>query len=470
MNEKKSNVLSILSLIFGIIGLLLSCLTVGIVLCIPALILGIVALTKKQSKGMSIAGIVCSAIGILIAGVVLIAGLSGSDSKTESTAAPVSTLIGNWEVEDKGDTYQAGYITADTIEIFWMSDGDASLYWSGSFDNPAELTDGYSWDSVNNKDKTDVALLASGDDTKTFTYSGGKITYEASAFGTTKTMTLIPCDTDYSVYASDSDLIFDFGSDEESADETVSVADVSIDECVLYEGNDVIITVKGIEQSGSDYEVKLLIENNSALNLGFNAHAYGVNGIMTRNNIYDMDCDVAAGKKTNTSFKIESSFLNEYDISEIRFIDILFWAYDNDKMFKEFDTDQLRIYTSLYDNSDDIPSGDTIYSDDNIRVDFVSSEGNDYTFLIVNNTITYMDFDFAEISINDYTVSDIDYDLYDESLLSSNAIFCTIKVSDEFMQENDIETVEKIEWNLNCRPESDYFNEYKAGTILYTVQ
>lgn len=206
MNEKESNVLSVLSLILGIIGLLLSDFSVGIAFCIPALILGIAALVKKQTKGVAVGGIVCSVIGILkIAAVFIIAwvftGTLGNDGKSTTSAESVSSLIGNWEAQDKSDTYQAGYITADTIEIFWMSDGDASLYWSGSFDDPAELTDGYSWDSVNNKDKTNVALLASGDDTKTFTYSGGKITYEASALGMTQTINLMPSDTDYSVYS-----------------------------------------------------------------------------------------------------------------------------------------------------------------------------------------------------------------------------------------------------------------------------
>lgn len=71
MNEKKSNVLSILSLIFGVVGLILTVIFVGVFLSIAGLILGIISLVEHQSKGMAITGIVCSAMSILFAIVIL---------------------------------------------------------------------------------------------------------------------------------------------------------------------------------------------------------------------------------------------------------------------------------------------------------------------------------------------------------------------------------------------------------------
>lgn len=65
-----------------------------------------------------------------------------------------------------------------------------SLYWAGTFVAPETPDEPYTWESVNDKEKTDSALLASGDDTKTFTYEKGEISYEASALGTTKTVRL----------------------------------------------------------------------------------------------------------------------------------------------------------------------------------------------------------------------------------------------------------------------------------------
>lgn len=82
MNQSKSNVLSILALIFGIIGLVLSFILIGFLPAIAGLILGIVALTKNQSKGLSIAGVICSAIGILISIIIFMAAISTPDSES----------------------------------------------------------------------------------------------------------------------------------------------------------------------------------------------------------------------------------------------------------------------------------------------------------------------------------------------------------------------------------------------------
>jgi len=62
------------------------------------------------------------------------------------------------------------------------------LYWAGSFVPPNAPGDSYSWDSQNDHSKTDNALLASTDDTKTFTYSAGVLSWQASALGTTMTI------------------------------------------------------------------------------------------------------------------------------------------------------------------------------------------------------------------------------------------------------------------------------------------
>lgn len=70
--------LSICSMVFGIIGLLLSCVWIGIFPAAIGLLLGIIALATHHSKGMAIAGVVTSAIGIIIAAFILITGTAAS--------------------------------------------------------------------------------------------------------------------------------------------------------------------------------------------------------------------------------------------------------------------------------------------------------------------------------------------------------------------------------------------------------
>ncbi len=122
---------------------------------------------------------------------------NGSAQNTASQKAEEkqpADLTGDWKQVNSSsdDSYQQATISGDTIEIYWVSDGGdtKSLYWAGSFEAPTTADEPYSWESKNDHDKTDSALMASSDDTKKFTYEKNQISYEASALGTTTTIQL----------------------------------------------------------------------------------------------------------------------------------------------------------------------------------------------------------------------------------------------------------------------------------------
>ncbi|WP_455955348.1 hypothetical protein [Actinomyces sp.] len=54
----------------------------------------------------------------------------------------------------------------------------------------------YTWDSVNDTEKTRSAILASSDETKTFTYTDNTISYSVTALGITKKVVLERADID----------------------------------------------------------------------------------------------------------------------------------------------------------------------------------------------------------------------------------------------------------------------------------
>lgn len=116
------------------------------------------------------------------------------DSAPAPSSGPATPpdLTGEWKQvnSNSDDAWQAATITGDTITINWVSDGGdtKSLYWAGTFTAPTTADEPYSWDSANDKEQTSKALLASGDETKTFTYANGQLSYEASALGTTVTV------------------------------------------------------------------------------------------------------------------------------------------------------------------------------------------------------------------------------------------------------------------------------------------
>lgn len=249
-----------------------------------------------------------------------------------------------------------------------------------------------------------------------------------------------------------------------------SSTETTISESIIYSDNDVVITIHGYEEKSNTINISFLIENNSSLNLGFNAHAYAINGLMTGNNIYDMDCDVAAGKKANAILEIEKDFLTEHSILDVASVDVLFWAYDNDKYYKEFDTNQITIYTNHYnDTIHKQYSGTTIYDSNNIQIDYLSSSENKFTYCITNNSADYFSFDVENITVNDYTSSDLNFDLINIIVLNSCQAIFTVEINNQFLDLNNISEINKVEFTLNIRPLESYFSEWSTDMITTQI-
>ena len=119
------------------------------------------------------------------------AASSAAEATPAPTPEPAPDLTGVWTQVDAGDSYQQATIQGDTIEINWIgTDGTSALYWAGSFSAPSTADEPYTWTSTNDTSKTSGALMASSDETKDFTYEGGKISYSVSMMGVTTTVQL----------------------------------------------------------------------------------------------------------------------------------------------------------------------------------------------------------------------------------------------------------------------------------------
>lgn len=116
-----------------------------------------------------------------------------ADAAAQQEEAPQpSDLTGEWvQVNSNAeDSYQTATITDDTITVNWVMPDTTALYWAGSFEAPTTADEPYTWDSANDTEQTANALLASPDETKTFTYEDGQISYSVSAMGVTTTVKL----------------------------------------------------------------------------------------------------------------------------------------------------------------------------------------------------------------------------------------------------------------------------------------
>ena len=108
--------------------------------------------------------------------------LGGCRQSTASAEPP--DLTGNW-VQVNGEAtnfYQIATITEDTVECYWRlnSTGEEFLYWAGTFTPPEDGTEPYTWTSENNLEKALTSNWAERDETKTFTYKDGKLSYNVS--------------------------------------------------------------------------------------------------------------------------------------------------------------------------------------------------------------------------------------------------------------------------------------------------
>lgn len=98
-------------------------------------------------------------------------------------------LAGSWKMQDGTDAFDmSASVTAGSIEILWIADGGASLYWKGTF--PRTAIDGKTVMSRADAEALDKSLFGSSDSHKDFVYKDGTLSFKMTAMGTEKTVVL----------------------------------------------------------------------------------------------------------------------------------------------------------------------------------------------------------------------------------------------------------------------------------------
>ncbi|GAA1846203.1 hypothetical protein GCM10009796_05800 [Microbacterium koreense] len=117
----------------------------------------------------------------------------GQTVLTEEAVVPLD-LAGTWTQSNSQSptAYQVATITADTITIDWVNEDEdmTAVYWIGTYVPPAEDVDTYAWESVGDTEAMATQLLASGSETKTFTFTADVLIYELQALGETMEVTM----------------------------------------------------------------------------------------------------------------------------------------------------------------------------------------------------------------------------------------------------------------------------------------
>lgn len=142
----------------------------------------------KFMKGKILALIAIAALASCLVGCSSGGSTSSGSTQTAEQKAPLD-LTGSWVQNNAtSSTTMEADVSGDVITVNWVNGDTKSIYWVGSYSAPTTSDTTYSWDSQNDKSQTSKALLASGDDTKTFSYENGTLSFPASAKGTTTTV------------------------------------------------------------------------------------------------------------------------------------------------------------------------------------------------------------------------------------------------------------------------------------------
>ncbi len=148
----------------------------------------------------------------------------------------------------------------------------------------------------------------------------------------------------------------------EATDANQIDTDVTIDEQVLYEGNDVKVTVTGV--SYDEYmgpEIGVVIENNTDTDLTFSSEECYINSYAIYSYFY---FSVPAGQTLTDSFGFSAYDMALAGISELSTIEMSLSVYDDD--YRDIAaTDLIAITTSATDGytPDDAVTGDEVYYD-----------------------------------------------------------------------------------------------------------
>lgn len=237
-----------------------------------------------------------------------------------------------------------------------------------------------------------------------------------------------------------------------------NVEGIQPDPGVIYDGNGLTISTTNYELEKGNLTIGLLYENQSSINRGIMPRGYAINGLMVGENAYGFgSVDVASGKKATTKISASDDILKKYPVSGIQSLDFFFWIYDNAKNYKEFSTDGEHIGA---ENTKPI-NGIQIYDQNGIQIDFISHEGDKYTYGFWNETGNYLSFSAENITVNDFTLEmPFNTTPYEQIVLNKCQGLFTIELDEETLEGAGITSVEKLEYTLHVQPLESYSDDW----------
>lgn len=252
--------------------------------------------------------------------------------------------------------------------------------------------------------------------------------------------------------------------------ETIKEEKASITEQVLFETDGIKVTAKEIVDGFLGPELKILVENDSNKDITLGLDDIAVNDYMMSAFLYE---DVAAGKKSNTSFSIFSSTLKDAGITNIGKLDLYFYIIDQNTYDRLYESDGIEIKTSLYDKMDstvDI-TGDEMINQDGIRIvgkglSKDSIFGSGVVLYIENNSNRNITISSDNLSVNGYMITSF---LHRPVKANKKAVD-TIILSSSDMEENGIEQIDELALSIEAYDSDTYSTIFKTNELNFNIE
>ena len=235
----------------------------------------------------------------------------------------------------------------------------------------------------------------------------------------------------------------DNATTEDNAEDTSAV---TIEEQVLFEGNDIKITATGMEDGLFGTELKLLIENNSSKTVTIQARNSNMNGFMVDTM---MSADVAAGKKANDSLTFQTSGLKDCGIETIATMEFSFHIMDAETWEDIVDTDMIIVNTSVastyVQEVDD--SGEVLVEANGVKIVGKGLSADDsfwgpgVILYIENNSDKNITIQTRDVSVNGFMVETI----MSEEIVAGKKAMSAVQFLSTDLESNSITDITDVE-------------------------
>lgn len=245
----------------------------------------------------------------------------------------------------------------------------------------------------------------------------------------------------------------------------------AIEEQVILDMNGVKVTAKEYVSDGFWGDgIKVLVENDSAQNVGVGCDALIVNNYM----ISDLfSCSVAPGKKANDTIYISSSALKNAGIENIGQIELYLHLFDGDTYMTIADAPCATIKTSFYDKMDTVPNdaGKVLFENGGIKIvgKYVSDDtifGKAIVLYIENNSGENVTVQCEDMSINGFMMSP----LFSSTVYNGKMAISDITLLSSELEENDITDVDEVELSFHIFNAETYSTIMDSSPITFSTK